>query len=188
MKTAIYCRVSTEEQTVENQKIKLIDYCIKNNLEYDIFEETESSRKNRPIKQGLLLRLMNKEYDSVIVYKLDRWARSLTELSNDTKGLIEKGIGFISISENLDFGTATGKLHFHILSAFAEFERAMISERTKAGLVRTRSQGTILGAPKKVDREQVYKLKSDGISNRNISRFLGVSSTAINNIVKIKTT
>lgn len=144
---AIYVRVSTSDQTVENQKIRLIDYAEKNSLTYDIYEETESTRKTRPVKQALLARLRNHEYDAVIVYKLDRWARSSTELILDTKELLDKGIGFISISDNLDFSTAAGKLHFQILSAFAEFERELIRERTIEGLRRAKIQGKSAGRP-----------------------------------------
>jgi len=145
---ALYVRVSTSEQTVENQKIRLIEYAGKNGYSYDIYEETESTRKTRPVKQALLAKLRNHEYDAVIVYKLDRWARSSTELILDTKELIDKGIGFISISDNLDFGTASGKLHFQILSAFAEFERELIRERTLEGLRRAKLQGKQAGRPK----------------------------------------
>lgn len=147
---ALYCRVSLSNgsQTTENQRIRLVDYAEKNNLTYDIYEETESTRKTRPVKQALLARLRNHEYDAVIVYKLDRWARSSTELILDTKELLDKGIGFISISDNLDFSTAAGKLHFQILSAFAEFERELIRERTIEGLRRAKMQGKKAGRPK----------------------------------------
>ncbi|MBN1182274.1 MAG: recombinase family protein, partial [Bacteroidales bacterium] len=145
---AIYTRVSTSEQTVENQRIRLIEYAEKSNLTYDIYEEVESTRKTRPVKQALLAKLRNNEYDAVLVYKLDRWARSSTELILDTKELIDKGIGFISISDNLDFSTAAGKLHFQILSAFAEFERELIRERTIEGLRRAKLQGKQTGRPK----------------------------------------
>lgn len=145
---ALYCRVSNgQTQTTENQKIRLLQYVSDRNLKFDLFEETESSRKTRPVKQRLLAKLRNKEYKSVIVYKLDRWARSSTELILDTKELIDKGIGFISLTDNLDFSTATGKLHFQILCAFAEFERELIRERTLEGLHRTKTEGTKLGRP-----------------------------------------
>ena len=147
-KVALYCRVSTDEQTNENQKIRLLQYATDNNLKFDIFEEKESTRKTRPIKQDLLSRLRSGKYASVIVYKLDRWARSSTELILETKELIDKGVGFISLSEKLDFSTASGKLHFQILSAFAEFERSLISERTKEGIRRAKMQGKQLGRPK----------------------------------------
>ncbi len=145
---ALYLRVSTSEQTVENQRIRLIEYAENNGYTYDIFEETESTRKTRPVKQALLAKLRQNHYDAVVIYKLDRWARSSTELILDTQELLNKGIGFISISDNLDFGTAAGKLHFQILSAFAEFERELIRERTIEGLRRAKSQGKTVGRPK----------------------------------------
>lgn len=149
-KIALYCRVSMSNgsQTTENQKIRLIDYAEKNSYQYDLFEETESTRRTRPVKQTLLAKLRKNEYESVVVYKLDRWARSSTELILDTKELIDKGIGFISVSDNLDFSTASGKLHFAILSAFAEFERELIRERTIEGLRRAKLQGKQAGRPK----------------------------------------
>ncbi len=148
MKVSIYARVSTQEQTTENQILRLTEYCKTKKWSYDIFEETMSSRKTRPVKQALLQKLRAKEYDAVLVFKLDRWARSSTELILDTKEILDKGIGFISYSDNLDFTSASGKLHFQILSAFSEFERALISERTKEGLRRAKQQGKQLGRPK----------------------------------------
>ncbi len=154
-KVALYCRVSTNKQTNENQKIRLLQYATDNNLKFDLFEEIESSRKTRPVKQELLHKLRKGEYSKVIVYKLDRFARSSRELILEIQELIDKGIGFISISDNLDFSNSVGRLHFQILAAFAEFERSLISERTKEGIERTKLQGTILGRPKgKKDTKQ----------------------------------
>lgn len=147
-KYALYCRVSTNTQNTENQKIRLMQWAIDNNYQFELFEETESTRKSRPIKQQLVNRLRNFEFKAVVVFKLDRWARSSSELILETKELIDKGIGFISISDNLDFGSASGKLHFQILSAFAEFERSLISERTKEGINRVKASGLKLGRPK----------------------------------------
>jgi DNA invertase Pin-like site-specific DNA recombinase len=147
-KIALYCRVSTNRQTNDNQKTRLIEYAKSNNLEYDLFEEVESTRKTRPIKQELLTKLRNGAYSEVVVFKLDRYARSSRELILEIQELTNKGVGFISISDNLDFSSSTGRLHFHILAAFAEFERSLISERTKEGIARTKAQGTVLGRPK----------------------------------------
>ena len=158
---ALYVRVSTSEQTVENQKIRLIEYAKNNGCTYDIFEETESTRRTRPIKQSLLARLRKNEYDAVVVNKLDRWARSSTELILNVKELIDKKIGFISVSDSLDFTTASGMLHFQILSAFAEFERELIRERTIQGLQRVRAQGyKFVGRPK--GSKDLRKRKNDG--------------------------
>lgn len=147
-KVALYCRVSNgNSQTTENQKIRLLQYVTDKNLKFDLFEEMESTRKTRPVKQRMMEKLRNREYSSIIVFKLDRFARSSTELILDTKEIIDKGIGFISLSDNIDFSTASGKLHFQILCAFAEFERELIRERTIEGLNRTKSQGKTLGRP-----------------------------------------
>jgi len=147
MKVAIYVRVSTSDQTVENQILRLTEFVNSKGWEFEVFSEVMSTRKTRPVKQALLAKLRQKQFDAVVVFKLDRWARSSTELILDTKELIDKGVGFISVSDNLDFNTAAGKLHFQILSAFAEFERSLISERTKEGIYRARNSGKILGRP-----------------------------------------
>jgi DNA invertase Pin-like site-specific DNA recombinase len=147
-KVALYCRVSTIEQDTMNQEVRLIDYAKLQGWQYEVYKETESSRKTRPVKQELLQKLRREEYDAIVVYKLDRYARSSSELILEIKELVEKGVAFISISDNLDFSTASGKLHFQILCAFAEFERELIRERTIEGLRRTKIQGTTLGRPK----------------------------------------
>ena len=147
-KVALYCRVSTNKQTNENQKIRLLQYASDLAYKFDLYEEVESSRKTRPVKQELLMKLRKGEYSSIVVYKLDRFARSSRELILEIQELVDKGIGFISISDNLDFSSSMGRLHFQILAAFAEFERSLISERTKEGIERTKAQGTILGRPK----------------------------------------
>ena len=147
-KVALYCRVSTNKQTNENQKIRLLQYAADMSYKFDIYEEVESSRKTRPVKQELLQKLRKGEYSGIVVYKLDRFARSSRELLLEIQELIDKGIGFISISDNLDFNSSMGRLHFQILAAFAEFERNLISERTKEGLERTKAQGKTPGRPK----------------------------------------
>lgn len=147
-KIALYSRVSTDTQTNDNQNIRLIEYAKAKGLQFDLYSEVESTRKTRPVKQELLTKLRNLHYSAVVVYKLDRWARSSAELILEINELFGKGIGFISIAENLDFTTATGKLHFQILSAFAEFERELIRERTIEGLRRAKKQGKQMGRPK----------------------------------------
>ncbi len=159
-KVALYCRVSTADQTNETQRVRLVDYAKAKGLGYDIFEEVESTRKARPVKADMLQRLRNGEYEAVIVYKLDRYARSSSELILEVAELLKKNIGFISISDSLDFTTATGKLHFQILSAFAEFERSLISERTKESLYRKKMNGQVLGRP--VGSKDKQKRKTDG--------------------------
>lgn len=147
LKFAIYTRVSTTEQTTENQVIRLVDYAKINDYEYKVFQETESSRKTRPIKQAVLQLLRDKAYDGVLVWKLDRWARSLKELVLEMEEFKSKGITFISITDKIDLSTSSGVLQFQILSAFAEFERNLIRERTMEGLHRAKLNGKTLGRP-----------------------------------------
>ena len=144
---AIYCRVSTSEQNTQNQRMLLEKFANERGWIFSTFEETESTRKTRPIKQRVLAALRKGQFDAVLVYKLDRWARSTVELLLEIKELIDKGIGFISLSDNLDLASASGRLHFSILSAFAEFERSLISERTKAALRVKKEKGIRLGRP-----------------------------------------
>ncbi len=184
-KIALYCRVSLSNgsQTTENQKIRLIDFADKNGCTYDLYEETESTRKTRPVKQALLARLRNNEYDAVVVYKLDRWARSSTELILDTKELLDKNVGFISISDNLDFSTAAGKLHFQILSAFAEFERELIRERTIEGLRRAKMQGKQAGRPKgskdKKKRKRSGYILREANKRKSLDEKIGINRAII---------
>mgnify|MGYP003984976283 FL=1 len=90
MKIALYNRVSTQDQTTENQKIRLIEYAKSKGLEYDVFEEVMSTRKTRPVKQALLQKLRAKEYDCIVVYRLDRYARSSRELLLEIEWVIKK--------------------------------------------------------------------------------------------------
>ena len=164
-KWAIYTRVSTTEQKSLMQQLSLKMYADKMKYQYDIIEEVESSRKTRPLKQKLLNDLRKKKYEGVIVYKLDRWARSSRELLLEIEELTSKGIKFISYSENLDFTTAIGKLQFNILSAFAEFERDLIRQRTIEGLKRAKANGTKLGRRK--GSKDIKKRKTVGYYNNN---------------------
>ena len=147
VKVAIYARVSTDEQTTDNQVLTLKEYAERMGWSYDIYTEKMTTRKTRPVKYALMEKLRNGEYDAVVVYKLDRWARSSRELILEVDELQKRGIRFISYSDNLDLDTATGRLQFQILAAFAEFERSLIRERTIEGLKRAKKQGKRLGRP-----------------------------------------
>lgn len=152
MRVAIYCRVSLEEMNLDNQELSLVEYCKRMNYDYTIYREKESTRKTRPIKQELLNKLRHKEYDAVLVWKLDRWARSSIELLTEIKELYDKNVMFISYTDNIDLSTPSGKLQFTILSAFCEFERDLIRLRTIEGMKRAKSQGKHCGRPRKFNK------------------------------------
>ena len=147
MRIAIYTRVSTHVQNTDNQKQRLTEYATQQGWDYKVFDEVESSRNTRPVKASLLQSLRKKEFDGILVYKLDRYARSSSELILEVTELINKGIVFFSYSDKLDFSSSTGRLHFQILSAFCEFERELIRERTLEALRRVRKEKK-LGRPK----------------------------------------
>ena len=161
MKIALYARVSKRRtQTTENQVLILRKHAEKMEWDFELFKESESTRNTRPVKASLLQRLRLREFDGVCVLKLDRWARSLQELVMEVTELYEKGIIFISIRDNIDLSTATGKLQFHIMSAFAEFERELIRERTLDGLERARREGKHIGRP--FGSKDSYRRKRSG--------------------------
>lgn len=150
MKYAIYVRVSKrKDQCTENQELILVDFARKMGYEFEIFREEESTRKTRPVKNELLKRLRLKDFDGLLILKLDRWGRSLQELVMDFTELQNKHVILISLRDNLDLSTPSGMLQFQIFAAFCEYERAIIRERTLDGLDRARSQGRIGGRPRK---------------------------------------
>lgn len=149
MKVAIYVRVSRTDQVLENQINPLVEYCKRMGYAYEVFQEKESTRKSRPIQWDLYNRLLRKEFDGLIIYKFDRWARSTKELIEHMENLIDKGVMIYSYSENLDLSTSMGKAMLTIISAFAQLERDIIRERTLAGLARAKAQGKKLGRPRK---------------------------------------
>lgn len=149
MKVAIYTRVSTEDQNLDNQIIPLEAYCQRMGWEYEIFREKESTRKTRPVQWELYNDLLRKEFDGLVIYKFDRWARSTKELVEHMENLINKGIMIYSYTENIDLSNSMGRAMLTIISAFAQLERDIISERTKAGLRRAKARGKKLGRPRK---------------------------------------
>ena len=147
-KFAIYCRVSRTDQILENQIRPLKEYAERMGWDYEVFTEKESTRKSRPVQWALYNRLLKKEFDGLLFYKLDRWARSLKELVTHMEALHEKGVILVSFMENIDLSTSSGKLMMQVMGSFAEFERSIIRERTMAGLDRARAQGKTLGRPR----------------------------------------
>jgi DNA invertase Pin-like site-specific DNA recombinase len=143
-----YARVSTHEQTLNLQQDALTKAgCTK------IFTDTASGAKTERIGLEEALNYVRKG-DILVVWRLDRLGRSLPHLITTMTDLEERGIGFKSLTENIDTTTSGGKLIFHIFGALAEFERNLISERTTAGLTAARARGRIGGRPKALTPEQ----------------------------------
>jgi len=158
MKVALYSRVSTQDQNPEMQERALIEKAEKEGWDYELFVEKESTRKTRPIKYQLYQRLLKKEFEAVIVWKIDRWARSVQELIREVTTLYNRGVKFISLTDNIDLSSASGRLQFNVMAAFAQFERDIISERTREGLKHAKNVGK-RGPDKKPRRKSGYYLR-----------------------------
>lgn len=157
-----YARVSTQEQDAELQLIALREAGCER-----IFEEKASgAQRDRP-QLGAALEYM-RSGDTLVVWKLDRLARSLKQLIETVERLDDCQVGFRSITESLDTTTPGGKLVFHIFGALAEFERSMIRERTVAGLAAARANGRVGGRPRALSEEDV-RAASALLSNPSIT-------------------
>ena len=151
MKVAIYIRNSTNEerQNPETQAKPLKERCEREGDSYVIFQEFASGAKeSRPELDRMLQRLRKREFDAVMVWRLDRLGRSLKHLLQLTEEFRKLSIKFISLTEGFDTTTSHGELFFSIAGAFAQFERRLIQERINAGLERAKSEGVKLGRPK----------------------------------------
>lgn len=165
MKTALYIRVSTQDQTLEQQKKPLIERCIKEGWGYEVFEEKVSGAKtSRTELDKLMQGIRNKEFNVVMVSKLDRLGRSLKHLIQLIEEFNNKGVQFICLSPEVDTKTAQGRFFIQIIGAVAELERELIRERTKEKLNYLKSKGKKLGRPKgkkdsKVRKKSGYYLR-----------------------------
>lgn len=150
MKAAIYVRNSTDldRQNPQTQLRPLEEYCRNKDLNYDIFQEFASGAKqSRPELDKMLVGIRARQYDKVIVWRLDRLGRSLKHLLQLIEEFKNKDVKFISLTEGFDTSTAQGELFFSIAGAFAQFERKLIQERVNAGLSRAKAEGKKLGRP-----------------------------------------
>lgn len=187
MKVAIYCRVSRIDQNPENQKIELERFAKSMGYDYEIFEEQESTRKTRPIKDKIFREALMRKYDMILVWKLDRWARSLQELVNDLNMLKQNKVQFIALKGNVKLDDSPiNNLLIHILGSFAEFERDIIRERTIAGLERARAQGKKLGRPRtsNYQRKKVLELYKELKSMNAVAKQMQIGYGTVYNIIK----
>lgn len=178
-----YARVSTEDQRLSLQLDALgTAKCDR------IFHDGgfSGAALNRPALDEALGAL--EPGDTLIVWKLDRLGRSLAHLINVVGSLGARGIGFCSLTESIDTTTAGGRLVFHVLGALAEFERCLISERTKAGMVAARGRGANIGRPPKLSGQQITDAKAlietGSVDIDTLARSLGVSPLTLERALK----
>lgn len=169
-----YARVSTDDQNLDLQ-IQALETAGCERIFQD--HGVSGAARQRP---GLAKALRHaREGDVLIVWKLDRLGRSLPHLVEVVDSLRETGVGFRSLQEQIDTTSAGGRFYLHILAALAEFERAMISERTKAGMAAARRNGKHVGRPRKLSDAQVRRarelISSGKVTRRTVADRLGVN-------------
>ena len=189
MKIAIYGRVSTvgHGQDTGMQSQDLQEFCKVRGFQLidSYLDEGVSGAKDfRPELNRLMTDARKRRFDAVLVWKLDRFGRSLKHLVNALAEFQALGIAFISYKESLDMTTPAGRLMFGVIAAMAEFERDLIRERTKAGVAFARSKGKRIGRPRLAVRSaDVHRLMASGLSRRAVGRELGVSEGTVRRLV-----
>jgi DNA invertase Pin-like site-specific DNA recombinase len=179
MRTALYARVSTlNGQDPEMQLRELREYAARRGWEIaDEYTDhgVSGSRDSRPALNRLMTDAQQRRFDAIVVWKVDRFGRSLRHLVNALAELGALGVAFVSLRDNLDLSTPSGRLMFAVIGAMAEFERSLIQERVKAGLGNARAKGKQLGRPQRiVNRESILQMKAEGLSLRQIAERLGL--------------
>jgi DNA invertase Pin-like site-specific DNA recombinase len=168
MRVALYSRVSTSDQNTAMQVEELRAYCARR--QWDIVEEfadegVSGSKESRPALDRMMKAAKRRAFGAVLVYRYDRFARSLRHLVNALAEFDALGINFVSLHEGVDTSTPNGKLVFGIFASIAEFERSLIIARTKSGIEAARKRGAIIGRPRvTVNAEQIRLLRSQGLS------------------------
>ena len=180
MRAAIYTRVSTLDQHAENQLPDLQQFAaargwtiVQTYTDHGI----SGSKERRPGLDALLRDARRRRFDVLLVWRLDRLGRSLRHLVTLLDDLQHLGVAFVALNQAIDTTTPAGRLQMHLLAAFAEYERASIQERVRAGLARVRAKGQILGRPRHESADQLASVA--GLSHAEAARQLGVSVASV---------
>jgi DNA invertase Pin-like site-specific DNA recombinase len=193
VRAALYARCSTHDkgQDPELQLVPLREYCQRRGFviagEY-VDNGISGTKERRPQLDGLMDAARKRQIDLVIVWKLDRFGRSLKQLVNTLEELSSLGIGFISYQDNLDLTTPQGRLMFHIIGSMAEFERELIRERVKAGLDNARRKGKRIGrkpvAPIEIEKAIQLHREHPLLSIRIIAKKTKLSKSLVGKVLK----
>lgn len=186
-RVGIYLRVSTTDQNTEIQIRDLKSYCeLRGWLVCEVFEDKMTGTHiNRPSFKLLIDKCRQRQFDIVLVWKLDRAFRSLRDTVNTLHELGELGVEFVSLKDSgLDMTTSMGKLMIHIVAAFAAFEADMIKARVRAGLDNAKAKGRVLGRPRVVNVDQVRHLRREGKSLSQIAKALNTTKGSVSKTLK----
>src|SRR3984957_10104999 len=187
LRVALYARVSThDQQTLPLQIRALREYAAKRGWTIVTqIKEVRSGASQRELRESLLAAARRREIDVVMVWRLDRWGRSVADLVSTLQELQHLGVGFVSLTEALDLTTPAGRAMAGLLSVFAEFEREILRERVRAGLAHARLNGKRLGRPRTaaLHASQVWNLYRAGVSKAEIARRLQIGRTSVRRIL-----
>jgi len=186
-RAGLYARVSTnDQQTLAMQNRAMREYAARRGWTIAVqVREVNSGAARREAREKLLEAARRREIDVVLVWRLDRWGRSVTDLLATLQELQHLDVGFVSLTEALDLTTPAGRAMAGLLAIFAEFEREVLRERTRAGLEQARRNGKRLGRPETAARHaaEVRKLHRAGISKSEIARRLQIGRTSVRRIL-----
>jgi putative DNA-invertase from lambdoid prophage Rac len=185
MIVAIYARVSTSDQSCEMQLHELRQYVVKQG--WQVFQEYvdtgfSGAAASRPRLDQLLRDARLQKFEGVLVWKLDRWGRSVAHCVRSIQELVSLGIRFLSPTESIDTGADSpmSKFLMHLFAAFAEMERGIIRERVCAGVRAAKARGTRLGRPRRVfRRDEAIRLRKQGMSWRKVAETLSLPMSTV---------
>jgi DNA invertase Pin-like site-specific DNA recombinase len=191
MRVALYARVSTHDQhTLAMQLDAMREFATRRSWTVidAIAEIGSGATDNRPKRQELLKAARQRQLEVILVWKLDRWGRSLVDLMTTLHELTALGVGFVSLTEALDLTTPAGRAFAGFLAVFAESERDLIRERIKAGITDARKRGKAHGRPRAQanDAAQIRALAQQGLSQAAIARHLGLWRTSVRRVLAQK--
>ena len=190
---AIYTRVSTLDQTIDNQLIELRNHCSR--MGWEVVKEYADeglsgtlSRDKRPALNSLIKDAYRKRFDSVVCWDISRIGRSMKELILFLSDMKERGIGICSVRQGFDTSTSMGEIMFQFVGILSSWEREMIRERTLAGLERAKREGKTLGRRKVTNdtmTAKIIELRTANKSIREIASEVGVSIGTVSNVLKV---
>jgi putative DNA-invertase from lambdoid prophage Rac len=187
LRAGVYCRVSTEEQQSLPMQVRALrEYAARRG--WTIATQTKevgSGASQRQLREKLMEAARRRDIDVVLVWRLDRWGRSVADLLATLQELEHLGVGFVSLTEALDLTSPAGRAMAGLLAVFAEFEREVLRERVRAGLAHARQNGKRLGRPltAALKADQVRKLRRTGFSKSEIARRLHIGRTSVRRIL-----